>query len=538
MPRAELDAAVAKVPAGGKHRSIGLIALVATLGSFLFGYDTGVISGALPYMYMPFGAHGLEITASEEGWIGGTLLVGAAVGALIGGRLSDRYGRRHNILLLAFIFAIGAIGTALAPNIWVMYPMRFVLGFAVGGASATVPVYLSETAPKRIRGRIVAIDQVMIVTGQLLAFTFNALIDNAVGGPQLDVAGNTQGHLQTGTQTWDNVLALQTSQGGPFDPAAWHSFVNALLVDGGNGMAWRVMLMLCTIPAIALWIGMRFMPESPRWYAVNRRYYESIGALKQVRDPHRDGDPADEFDEMLVSHRREEGQKKGTFGDIWRTPWLRKLFLVGVFLAICNQTTGVNTVMYYAPKVLQYVGMGTSASITAQTANGIMSVIGCSVALWLIGRFRRRQILITCLFSVFVTLGVIALLFEVTIAPAITEGGRPPSWAPMVILAMMGLFMLVVQAGNGPVVWTMLGEMFPSKVRGIANGTAVFCMWMVNALITATFPTMMEGLGGGITYGIYAVINLVFAFILIKIMPETSNKSLEEIEVYAEARYS
>lgn len=470
MPRAELDAAVAKVPAGGKHRSIGLIALVATLGSFLFGYDTGVISGALPYMYMPFGAHGLEITASEEGWIGGTLLVGAAVGALIGGRLSDRYGRRHNILLLAF--------------------------------------------------------------------TFNALIDNAVGGPQLDVAGNTQGHLQTGTQTWDNVLALQTSQGGPFDPAAWHSFVNALLVDGGNGMAWRVMLMLCTIPAIALWIGMRFMPESPRWYAANRRYYESIGALKQVRDPHRDGDPADEFDEMLVSHRREEGQKKGTFGDIWRTPWLRKLFLVGVFLAICNQTTGVNTVMYYAPKVLQYAGMGTSASITAQTANGIMSVIGCSVALWLIGRFRRRQILITCLFSVFVTLGVIALLFEVTIAPAITEGGRPPSWAPMVILAMMGLFMLVVQAGNGPVVWTMLGEMFPSKVRGIANGTAVFCMWMVNALITATFPTMMEGLGGGITYGIYAVINLVFAFILIKIMPETSNKSLEEIEVYAEARYS
>ncbi|MCT3000569.1 sugar porter family MFS transporter [Propionibacterium freudenreichii] len=538
MPRAELDAAVAKVPAGGKHRSIGLIALVATLGSFLFGYDTGVISGALPYMYMPFGAHGLEITASEEGWIGGTLLVGAAVGALIGGRLSDRYGRRHNILLLAFIFAIGAIGTALAPNIWVMYPMRFVLGFAVGGASATVPVYLSETAPKRIRGRIVAIDQVMIVTGQLLAFTFNALIDNAVGGPQLDVAGNTQGHLQTGTQTWDNVLALQTSQGGPFDPAAWHSFVNALLVDGGNGMAWRVMLMLCTIPAIALWIGMRFMPESPRWYAANRRYYESIGALKQVRDPHRDGAPADEFDEMLVSHRREEGQKKGTFGDIWRTPWLRKLFLVGVFLAICNQTTGVNTVMYYAPKVLQYAGMGTSASITAQTANGIMSVIGCSVALWLIGRFRRRQILITCLFSVFVTLGVIALLFEVTIAPAITEGGRPPSWAPMVILAMMGLFMLVVQAGNGPVVWTMLGEMFPSKVRGIANGTAVFCMWMVNALITATFPTMMEGLGGGITYGIYAVINLVFAFILIKIMPETSNKSLEEIEVYAEARYS
>ena len=538
IDQAHLGAAVKEIPPAGKRRSIGIVALVATLGSFLFGYDTGVISGALPYMYMPFGAHGLQLTANEEGWIGGTLLIGAALGALIGGRLSDRYGRRHNILLLAGIFAVGAIGTALAPNVWVMYPMRLILGFAVGGASATVPVYLSETAPKRIRGRIVAIDQVMIVTGQLLAFSFNALIDNAVGGPELNIAGNTGGMLGTGTQSWDNVLDLQTSQGGPLDPSMWHAFVNALVVDGGNGMAWRLMLLLCTIPAIALWIGMRFMPESPRWYAANKRYYEAVGALKQVRDPERDGDPADEMDEMLQSHRREVGQKKGTFGDIWSTPWLRKLFLVGVFLAICNQTTGVNTVMYYAPKVLQYAGMGTSASITAQTANGVMSVIGCSIALWLIGRFRRRQILITCLFSVFVTLGVIALLFEFTIKPSLTGGGQPPSWAPMVILAMMGLFMLVVQAGNGPVVWTMLGEMFPSRVRGIANGTAVFCMWMVNALITATFPTMMENLGGGVTYGIYAVINLIFAFALIRIMPETSGKSLEEIEVYAEARYS
>lgn len=538
MGRPALEHAIERVPASGKHRSIGVIALVATLGSFLFGYDTGVVSGALPYMYMPFGANGLSLTSVEEGWIGGTLLIGAAFGALVGGRLSDRYGRRHNIILLAIVFLVGAVGTALSPNVLVMYPMRLILGFAVGGASATVPVYLSETAPKRIRGTIVAVDQVMIVTGQLLAFTFNALIDQAVGGPQLTVSGGGEGYVSNGTQSWDNVLTLQQSYGGSMDTSTWHAFVGGLTVDGGNGAAWRLMLLLCSIPAIALWIGMRLMPESPRWYAANQRYYESIGALKRVRNPERDGDLTDEFDEMLELHRREENRRKGTFSDIWGTPWLRKLFLVGVFLAVCNQTTGVNTVMYYAPKVLQYAGMGTSAAITAQMANGVMSVVGCSLALWLIGRFRRRQILITCLFAVFVTLGVIATLFQVTIRPVLEGGGTPPSWAPLMILVMMGVFMLVVQAGNGPVVWTMLGEMFPARVRGIANGTAVFCMWIVNALITVTFPPMMETLGGGMTYGIYAVINLVFAFVLIKIMPETSGKSLEEIEVYAERRYS
>lgn len=529
---------VEKAPASGKKRSIGFVAFVATLGSFLFGYDTGVISGALPYMYMPAGAGGIGLTPTEEGWVGGTLLVGAALGALIGGRLSDRYGRRHNIVMLAVIFIIGALGTTFAPNIWVMYPFRVILGFAVGGASATVPVYLSETAPKRIRGTIVAIDQVMIVTGQLLAFTFNALIDMYYHGPQIDIAEDPAGILESGMQSFDNVNKLQHNLGGTMSTGEWHDYLGNLVVQGGNGSGWRIMLFLCTIPAIALWIGMRMMPESPRWYANNQQYYEAIGSLKRVRDPERDGDIADELDEMIKSREAENRQKKGTFGDIFRIPWLRKLFFVGCFIAITNQTTGVNTVMYYAPKVLQYAGMGTSAAIAAQTANGVMSVIGCVAALWIIGRFPRRRILITCLSLVAVTLASIAILFQLTIQPSLDLGGTPPGWAPIAVLALMGVFMLVVQAGNGPVVWTMLGEMFPASVRGIANGSAVFVLWITNAIITASFPPMMAALGGGVTYGIYAVINLVFAVILFKIMPETGDKSLEEIEVYMEERYS
>lgn len=198
ITREQMAQAVSHTPASGKHRGILSIAAVATLGSLLFGYDTGVISGALPYMYMPDAAKGLQLTSLEEGAIGGTLLIGAALGALFGGRLSDRYGRRHNITLLAIIFLVGALGTTFAPNVWVMYPFRVILGLAVGGASATVPVYLAETAPKRIRGSIVAIDQLMIVTGQLLAFTMNAIINTAKGGPQLTIEADPSGLLSLG----------------------------------------------------------------------------------------------------------------------------------------------------------------------------------------------------------------------------------------------------------------------------------------------------------------------------------------------------
>ncbi|WP_228489288.1 MFS transporter [Raineyella fluvialis] len=537
VTRDELRGLTERTPASGKHRSIGAIAAVATLGSLLFGYDTGVISGALPYMYMPNAAHGLHLGALEEGLIGGTLLIGAALGALLGGRLSDRYGRRHNILMLAVVFLVGALGTAFAPTLWVMYPFRFILGFAVGGASATVPVYLSETAPKRIRGTIVAIDQLMIVVGQLLAFSFNAVINQVYGGPQLTVAADPSGLLRTGTQSWDNVAGLQSALGGPLDPTAWTAHVNHLTIAGGNGNAWRLMLVLCSIPAVALWLGMRAMPESSRWYMVQRRYYDAIGALKRVRD-HRDGDVVDELNEMVEKERREESLPKGTFRDIWQTPWIRRLFLVGILLAVCNQTTGVNTVMYYAPKVLEYAGLGTSAAITAQVANGVMSVLGSALGLWLVFKFRRRQILITCIVLVAVSMFAIAGLFTGLIQPYMAAGTKPPVYAPMLVLAAMGFFMLVVQSSNGPVVWTMLGEMFPARVRGIANGAAVFCLWVVNAIITFTFPAMMSHLGGGLTYSLYGVVNVIVAIALWRFMPETSGRSLEELEEHLEELYT
>ena len=537
---AAMQKAVEVTPPSGRHRGILAIAGVATLGSLLFGYDTGVISGALPYMYMPFDANGLQLTSFEEGAIGGTLLVGAALGALIGGRLSDRYGRRHNITMLALLFLIGALGTTFSPTVWVMYPFRVILGFAVGGASATVPVYLAETAPKRIRGSIVAIDQLMIVTGQLLAFTMNAMINTAKGGPRITIEADPSGHVAPGSYSYDALTALQTSKGGTMSAAQFHDFLDQLTIVSGNGEAWRYMLVICSIPAIALWIGIRLMPESSRWYVAKERLYDAIGALKRVRDPRKDGALEDELMEMAEARQHEiaeEAQRRG-LGYVWSTPWLRKLLLVGIFLAIVNQTTGVNTVMYYAPKVLEYAGMSTSSSITAQVANGVMSVIGSAIGIWLIMRFRRRQILIADVTGVGVCLLGIAATFQLAIAPHMNAGTTPPSWAAFLILGLMAVFMLIVQSSNGTVVWTMMGEIFPANVRGVMNGTSIFCMWVANAAITWTFPPMMERLGGGLTYTIYGALNLVIAVVLLKIMPETSGRSLEQIEQDMEARYS
>lgn len=531
--RAEIAQLTEKTPMSGKHRSIGWVAAIATLGSFLFGYDTGVISGALPYMHMPEAADGLHLTSWDEGLVGAFLLVGAAFGALIGGRLSDRYGRRHNLLLLALIFTFGAIAVALAPNLPIMLISRFVLGLAVGGASATVPVYLAETAPKRIRGTIVAIDQLMIVTGQLAAFTFNAIINSMHGGPQVNVVSDPSGLVGAGTHQWETITAFASRM----SDTEYKAFVDALVIDAGNGAAWRWMLILCTIPAILLWLGMRLMPESPRWYAANRRYVDAIGALKRVRD-HRDAPVAEEMDEILEQQEAKKHQKKGTFGDIFRTPWIRRLFFVGLLIAASNQLTGVNTVMYYAPKVLEYAGMTTSASITAQVANGVMSVAGSALGLYLIFRFRRRQILLFCIAGVAVCMFAIATLFGTQIQPHITAGTHPASWAAFAVLAVMGVFMLIVQSSNGPVVWTMLGEMFPGFIRGIANGTAVFFLWIVNAIVTWTFPLMMDNLGGLATYATYGVINVIVFLALFKWMPETSGLSMEEIEEEMEKRYS
>ncbi len=485
-------------------------------------------------MLMPDGACGLQLNPVEEGFVGGTLLWGCAAGALIGGQLSDRYGRRHNILLLAAVFFVGAVGCALAPNIWVLYIARFVLGLAVGGASATVPVYLSETAPQRIRGTLVGIDQLMIVTGQLLAFGMNALLANVMGGPEAIVSS-----VKPGTTIVVDGAEVTVEVGQQYSWDALSAVADVITVEAGNGDTWRYMLVLCSIPAVALWIGMRMMPESSRWHAANSRFVEAIANLKRVRTDK--DDIAGELTEMIEANERESSQVKWSLGRILTTRWTRRILIIGCLIGIFNQTTGVNTMMYYAPKVLQTAGFGTQAAITLNVFTGVASVIGSAFGLWLLARFTRRQVLIGGTIGLTVMLWAMTAVFFFGINPYLDDQGNisaaMPGFVPYLVVAVIFVYMLFMQAGNAPATWVIMAELFPSKMRGVAMGAAVLCIWVVNAIITSNFPSMMSFLGPVTTYLIFAVVNVGAVAYMVRRVPETKFMSLEELESDFEQRY-
>ena len=519
---------VDQTPASGPKRSLGLIALVATLGSLLFGYDTGVISAALPYMYLPHDASGLQINSVEEGLVGTFLCLGAALGASVGGKLSDKYGRRHNITLLAAVFFFGALGCTFSPNIWVLYFFRIVLGFAVGGASATVPVFLGETAPKRIRGTLVAVDQMMIVFGQFLAFSMNAVLTQIHGGPEVTVANdvvNSSGEVvaKAGeTVSWESVQHLAN-----------------VVVESGNGTTWRYMLVLASLPAIALWIGIRLMPESSRWYVANLRIAEAIGSLKRVRDESKDGSIADEVDEMLEVQRKEAGQEKWGLAQIMGVKWTRHLLIIGIILGLADQLTGINTAMYYTPKVLAAAGFPMTDAISLNVISGGISFIGSAVGLWLVTRFARRHVGIYQESSIVVSLGLLAAVFFLLIQPYQNADGDivgAPAFAPILVLVIVCLFVFAKQSGT--VTWVLVAEIFPGKIRGTAMGLAVGALWIGNAIVSIVFPIMMKNLGGAGTYLIFCLLNVGSLIFYMKFVPETKYHSLEELEMRFEREYS
>ncbi len=516
--RESLKQMVEATPPSGKKRPLALIAFVATLGSLLFGYDTGVISGALPYMYLPTDADGLALTTHQEGLVGGLLCFGAAVGAAVAGKLSDKYGRRHNIIILAVVFFIGAVGCALSPNIWSLYVFRVVLGFAVGGASGIVPVFLSETAPKRIRGTLVAVDQMMIVFGQFLAYSMNAVLAQAHGGPSVTSGGRQM--------DWTTSVANDFAAG-------------LLRIDGGNGVTWRYMLVLASLPAIALWIGIRMMPESSRWYVANLRIPEAIGSLKRVRNEAKDGPLIDELDEMMENQRQEAKQEKWSLGQILRSRWTRKLLLIGVILGLADQLTGINTAMYYTPKVLAAAGLPMSDAISLNVVSGALSFVGSAVGLWMVTRFARRHVGIYQEAGIVISLGLLAAVFYFLIEPFQNADGDivgASAYAPVLVLVIVCLFVFIKQSGT--VVWVIISELFPAKIRGTAMGIAVGTLWVANGLVAWAFPEMIKALGGSKTYLIFAAFNVASFLFYLKVVPETKYHSLEELEQRFEREYN
>lgn len=467
MPNAPVITSPPQPKTTNHKRALRTITIVSTFGGLLFGYDTGVINGALPYMQEDLG-----LTPLTEGMVTSSLLLGAAFGALFGGRLADRFGRRKTIMGLAVVFLLGTLACTFAPGTAVMVLGRIVLGLAVGGASVTVPVYLAEMSPRSRRGRIVTQNELMIVSGQLLAFGSNAFL------------GNTFGEA---------------------------------------GGIWRWMLVLATLPAIALWFGMMFMPESPRWLASIGNFGETLSVLRRIRSHE---DARMEFEEVKSLAVEDYKAQMGSWKDL-KVPWLRHIFFVGIGLAVIQQITGVNSIMYYGTEILADAGFGREAALTANIANGVISVLATFLGIWLLGRVARRRLLITG------QIGTTSALLLIGVFSMVLPEGTVRGF---VILALTVTFLAFQQGAISPVTWLMLSEIFPQKMRGIGMGASVFVLWIVNFVIGFSFPQLLAALGISNTFFVFVALGVAAIVFAARYIPETRDKSLEELEHYFKSR--
>lgn len=332
------------------------VVLVATMGSLAFGYDTGIISGALPYMGLPPSQGGLGLNSYTEGLVASSLIFGAAVGAFVTGYITDYYGRRVTLRFLSLIFVLGSIGTAVSPNTESMIIMRFVLGIAVGGGSSTVPIFIAEIAGAKRRAPLVSRNELMIVSGQLMAYVVSAVMSVVLNDAHI----------------------------------------------------WRYMLALALIPGALLFLGTFFVPASPHWLVAEGRHKEAKKILEKLRETSLE--VKHEIDEML-NHARETREGPSP-RELLKQKWVIRLLIVGSAMGIVLQFTGVNAFMYYTPIILKTTGMGTSAAITATIGNGVVSVLATIAGIRIIGRYGRRKLLTTGLLVVIamqITLGIVLM---------------------------------------------------------------------------------------------------------------------------------
>ena len=454
-------------------KKIRLITLVSTIGGLCFGYDTGVISGALSFM-----KNDLGLTPLQEGLVTSFLLFGAAIGSVGGGWLSDRQGRRKNILWVAVIFIFGALGTAVAWDMSSMIIARFILGLAVGCASVTVPIYISELARPAQRERLVTVNELMIVTGQFLAYSVNASIVN-------------------------------------FYPDMSHN--------------WRLMLAIPALPGALLWIGMLVMPESPRFFVRKGQIDKAVAVLKTIRRP-------EEVEQEIrdIQQVSQIGINHGRFVDELKKKWVLQLILIGLMIVLATRVTGVNTIMYYAPTVLKATGLGDAAAVTGAVANGVVSILATLLGMLLIGRHSRRKMFFTGQIGVTLSLVLIGLSFKLFFHMETVDGvsGLHANFtgASYIILALMLMFLTFMQGWIAPVFWLMLAEIYPLRMRGLGMGFAVFGLWIFDFIIQSIFPILLNSYGGGMTFGFFAVTNVIMLILLVKFLPETRGLTLEQIE--------
>lgn len=443
----------------GKSRSNAqmtfFVCFLAALAGLLFGLDIGVIAGALPFLADEF-----QITAHQQEWVVSSMMFGAAVGAVGSGWLSYRLGRKYSLMIGAVLFVIGSLCSAFAPNVEVLVVSRVLLGLAVGIASFTAPLYLSEIAPERIRGSMISMYQLMITIGILAAY----LSDTAF------------------------------SYSG----------------------AWRWMLGIITIPALLLLIGVIFLPRSPRWLASRGRYEEARQVLEMLRDTTTQAKA--ELDEIRESLKI----KQSGWALFKDNKNFRRAVYLGILLQVMQQFTGMNVIMYYAPKIFDLAGFAsTSQQMWGTVIVGLVNVLATFIAIGLVDRWGRKPTLKLGFLVMAIGMGVLGTMMNIGIASTAAQ---------YFAVLMLLMFIVGFAMSAGPLIWVLCSEIQPLKGRdfGITCSTAV--NWIANMIVGATFLTMLNSLGSAHTFWVYAALNLLFIVLTIVLIPETKNISLEHIE--------
>jgi sugar porter (SP) family MFS transporter len=437
---------------------IVVITLVATLGGLLFGYDTAVIAGAIGFLEVHF-----ELDKIMMGWAGSSALVGCIIGAACAGMLSDRFGRRSVMMLAGLLFFISAIGSAIPRNLTEFIIARIIGGIGVGAASMLSPLYIAEIAPANIRGRLVSLNQFAIIFGMLVVYFVNAKI------------------AHSGNDAWN------------------------------IARGWRWMFGSEAIPA-ALFFGLLFLvPESPRWLFKQNRGEKARQVLSRIM-------PSEKIESSVAEIKQTLAQETGSIIQIFH-PGMRIALLIGVGLAILQQITGINVVLYYAPEIFKSTGLSATEAIdSAVIIPGIM-LLFTIVAIWIVDRVGRKPLLLIASAGMALSLGLLGAAFFLE-----KFEGR------LVLFCVLG-YVAFFSVAMGPVVWVVLAELFPTRIRGRAMSIATFFLWFSNYLVSQFFPYMLETMKGNVFffYAFMCVIAVIFIWLLI---PETKEKSLEEIEQY------
>ena len=453
---------------------ISMIVAVATIGGLLFGYDSGAVNGTQDGLKTAF-----DLSDAGLGFTVGSLLIGCAVGAFFAGRLADAIGRRAVMILAALLFVVGALVQGMTDVHTLFVVARFAGGMAVGAASVLSPLYISEMAPANIRGRLTTVQQVMIITGLTLAFVVNYFLAQSAGSSLGEIAGVT---------------------------------------------AWRWMYLAQAVPAVVFLVALFLIPESPRYLVSRGRDDDARKVLTNLFGPDEAERKIGEIRASFSADHRPSFRDVAAPGTVFRP-----IVWAGIMLATFQQFVGINIIFYYGETLWKLAGVSEEVALERNIVSGLVSIAAVFVALAVIDKVGRKPLLLIGSAGMAATLGAMTWAFN---SGGLDGAGNlllDPSTG-MVALIAANLYVIFFNMSWGPVMWVMLGEMFPNQIRGSALAVAGLAQWGANFLVVQTFLPLADGIGLAGTYALYTISAVISIFLVRSFIKETKGKELEEME--------